>query len=52
MARDIISAAKASGSTNSENSLLAAAIRRAKDAGVPKENVENALQRVMDVGRT
>ncbi|KAF8559503.1 YebC-like protein [Imleria badia] len=45
-ARDIISAAKASGTTNpEENSLLAAAIRRAKDAGVPKENIESTLER-------
>lgn len=26
-----------------ENSMLATAVRRAKDAGVPKENIENAL---------
>jgi translational activator of cytochrome c oxidase 1 len=29
-----------------ENSMLATAIRRAKDAGVPKENIENALVKV------
>ncbi|KAH7889776.1 YebC-like protein [Phlebopus sp. FC_14] len=40
--RDIITAAKSSTSPE-ENGLLAAAIRRAKDAGVPKENIENAL---------
>jgi hypothetical protein len=32
------------GSSNiEENSMLATAVRRAKDAGVPKENIENAL---------
>ena len=37
----------AGGSLNpEENSLLATAIRRAKDTGVPKENVESALARV------
>ncbi|KAG8217442.1 transcriptional regulator-domain-containing protein [Butyriboletus roseoflavus] len=50
-AREIVSAVKAGGSTSpEENSLLAAAIRRAKDTGVPKENIENALQRVMGAG--
>jgi len=45
-ARDIVSAAKVGDSTNpEENGLLAAAIRRAKDAGVPRENVEKALER-------
>jgi len=29
-----------------ENSMLATAIRRAKDSGVPKENIENALLKV------
>ncbi|KAF9228009.1 YebC-like protein [Gyrodon lividus] len=43
-AREILAAAKSGGSTNpGENGLLATAIRRAKDAGVPKENVEKAL---------
>ncbi|KAG9318408.1 sulfate transporter family-domain-containing protein [Chiua virens] len=45
-AREITSAAKAGGSTNpEENGLLADAIRRARDAGVPKENIENTLAR-------
>ncbi|KAI9566504.1 transcriptional regulator TACO1-like protein [Boletus coccyginus] len=45
-ARDIVSAAKAGGAINpEENTLLAAAIRRAKDVGVPKENIERALER-------
>ncbi|KAF8841186.1 YebC-like protein [Paxillus ammoniavirescens] len=43
-AREILAAAKTGGSTNpEENGLLATVIRRAKDAGVPKENVEKAL---------
>ncbi|KIJ69489.1 hypothetical protein HYDPIDRAFT_106118 [Hydnomerulius pinastri MD-312] len=43
-ARDIIMAAKSGSSTNpEENSLLAVAIRRARDAGVPKENIESAV---------
>ncbi|KAF8136282.1 YebC-like protein [Boletus edulis] len=45
-AREVVSAAKAGGSTNpEENNLLAVVIRRARDAGVPKENIENALGR-------
>jgi hypothetical protein len=37
----------AGGSTNpEENGLLATVIRRVKDAGVPKENVEKALAKV------
>ncbi|KAL4067553.1 transcriptional regulator TACO1-like protein [Scleroderma yunnanense] len=45
-AREIITAAKTGSSSNpEENSLLAIAIRRAKDAGVPKENIESALAR-------
>ncbi|KAH0830500.1 YebC-like protein [Lanmaoa asiatica] len=36
----------AGGSANpEENGLLAVAIRRARDAGVPRENIENALER-------
>ncbi|KAG1754240.1 transcriptional regulator TACO1-like protein [Suillus lakei] len=43
-ARDILAAARNGGSPIlEENSMLATAVRRAKDAGVPKENIENAL---------
>ncbi|OAX33590.1 YebC-like protein [Rhizopogon vinicolor AM-OR11-026] len=43
-ARDILAAARNGGSPiPEENSMLATAMRRAKDAGVPKENIENAL---------
>ncbi|KAG2747427.1 YebC-like protein [Suillus brevipes Sb2] len=43
-AQDILAAARNGGSSNiEENSMLATAVRRAKDAGVPKENIENAL---------
>ncbi|KAG1891528.1 YebC-like protein [Suillus subluteus] len=43
-ANDILAAARNGGSPIlEENSMLATAVRRAKDAGVPKENIENAL---------
>lgn len=43
-AQDILAAARNGGSPIlEENSMLATAVRRAKDAGVPKENIENAL---------
>ncbi|KAG2116491.1 YebC-like protein [Suillus discolor] len=43
-ASDILAAARNGGSPIiEENSMLATAVRRAKDAGVPKENIENAL---------
>ncbi|KAH7930844.1 YebC-like protein, partial [Leucogyrophana mollusca] len=46
--RDIVAAARNGGSTSpEENSLLATAIRRAKDAGVPKENIETALAKAV-----
>ncbi|KAI6038998.1 transcriptional regulator TACO1-like protein [Pisolithus marmoratus] len=45
-AQEIITATKIGGSSRpEENSVLAAAIRRAKEAGVPKENIENAIAR-------
>ncbi|KAI6150846.1 transcriptional regulator TACO1-like protein [Pisolithus tinctorius] len=45
-AMEIITAAKIGGSMRpEENSMLATAIRRAKEAGVPKENIENAIAR-------
>ncbi|KAI6109887.1 YebC-like protein [Pisolithus sp. B1] len=45
-ALEIITAAKIGGSSSpEENSMLATAIRRAKEAGVPKENIENAIAR-------
>ncbi len=31
-----------------QNKALAAALRRAKDSGVPKDNIENALKKVRD----
>ncbi|KAG6335871.1 hypothetical protein ID866_3208 [Astraeus odoratus] len=44
--QEIVAAAKVGGSISpEENSMLATAIRRAKDAGVPKENIESALAR-------
>ncbi|KAH7916026.1 transcriptional regulator TACO1-like protein [Hygrophoropsis aurantiaca] len=46
--RDIVAAARNGGSASpEENSLLATAIRRAKDAGVPKENIETALAKAV-----
>lgn len=43
-AQDILAAARNGGSPIlEENAMLATAVRRAKDAGVPKENIENAL---------
>ncbi|KAI6006045.1 transcriptional regulator TACO1-like protein [Pisolithus albus] len=45
-ALEILTAAKIGGSSSpAENSMLATAIRRAKEAGVPKENIENAIAR-------
>ncbi|EGN96005.1 hypothetical protein SERLA73DRAFT_185492 [Serpula lacrymans var. lacrymans S7.3] len=42
--RDIIAAVRGGGSANPEqNSALASVIRKAKDSGVPKENIETAL---------
>ncbi|KAG1877593.1 hypothetical protein DFJ58DRAFT_740276 [Suillus subalutaceus] len=42
--QDILAAARNGGSPIlEENSMLATAVPRAKDAGVPKENIENAL---------
>ena len=38
-----------SGSADPEtNASLASALRRAKDAGIPKENIEKALKRVRE----
>ncbi|KAG1891526.1 hypothetical protein F4604DRAFT_1673358 [Suillus subluteus] len=46
--QDILATARNGGSPIlEENSMLATAVRRAKDAGVPKENIENALLKAL-----